>query len=464
MKLNPFSKSQSLERVDPALSLQSYFELLTSFQFGGVSYTMPGATQEEIHDYTSLTRGAYKSSGVVFACMDVRSKLFSEARFQFRQIRNGRPGELFGTQDLQMLETPWPGGTTGDLLMRMIQYADLAGNAFVARRPSGGVALLRPDWVDIVTGSSDPDADAWSPDATVVGYVYHSGGRNSGRPAATYLPGEIAHFAPIPDPEARFRGMSWLTPIIREVMADKAATLHKEKFFENAATPNLLVKFDMDSVEKMRPFIDLFREGHEGAASAYKTLFLNAGTDVTAIGHNFQQMEFKVTQGAGETRIAAAAGTPPVIVGLSEGLAAATYSNYGLAMRRFADITMRPLWRNVAASLAPIVNVPSSAELWYDDRDVPALADDGQARAAILGTNAATIHTFVSAGYEPDSVIDAVTSGDLSKLQHSGLYSVQLQPAGSVTEGKGALVAGTVAPKSGAPASNGAQNGTPVPA
>jgi phage portal protein BeeE len=454
--LNPF---KSEKRADPALSLQSYYELLTSFNYNGVQYTMPGDKQESIHDYASLTRGAYKSSAVVFACMDVRSKLFSEARFQFRQVRAGRPGDLFGTPALQMLETPWAGGTTGDLLMRMIQYADLAGNAFVARSRDG-VALLRPDWVDIVTGSSDPDADAWSPDASVVGYVYHPGGRNSSQPATSYLPDQVAHFAPIPDPEARFRGMSWLTPIIREIMADKAATLHKERFFENAATPNLLVKFDLDSVEKMRPWIDLFREQHEGSANAYRTLFLNSGTDATPIGNTFQEMEFKVTQGAGETRIAAAAGTPPVIVGLSEGLQSATYSNYGLAMRRFADLTMRPLWRNAAASLAPIVNVPSGAELWYDDRDVPALADDGKARAEILNANVSTIHTLVSAGYDPDSAIEAVTSGDLSKLQHTGLYSVQLQPAGSVTQGKGALTAGVVVPEKQAPSSN----GKPVPA
>jgi phage portal protein BeeE len=454
---NPFKSEQ---RADPALSLQAYYEWLTSFSFNGVQYTLPGATQEEIHDYTSLTRGAYKSSGVVFACMDVRSKLFSEARFQFRQVRNGRPGELFGTQALDRLEYPWTGGTTGDLLMRMIQYADLSGNAFVVRQPSG-VALLRPDWVDILTGASEEDADAWSPSAEVVGYIYHPGGRNSQQPKSTFLPDQVAHFAPIPDPEARFRGMSWLTPIVREIMADKAATLHKEKFFENAATPNMVVKFDLDSVEKMRPFIELFREGHEGSFNAYKTLFLNAGTDVTEIGHSFQQMEFKVTQGAGETRIAAAAGTPPVIVGLSEGLQSATYSNYGLAMRRFADLTMRPLWRNAAASLAAIIDVPGGAELWYDDRDVPALADDGQAKAEILSANVGTIHTLVAAGYEPDSAVEAVTSGDLSKLQHSGLYSVQLQPAGSVTQGKGSLVAGAVVPENEPAPTNGA---TPTPA
>jgi hypothetical protein len=144
--------------------------------------------------------------------------------------------------------------------------------------------LLRPDWVDIVTGSKAKDGDAWDPDAKPVGYIFHNGGRNSGRPVSTFLPEQVAHFAPIPDPEARFRGMSWLTPVIREVMADKAATLHKEKFFENGATPNLLVKFDVDSVEKMRPWIELFKESHEGALNAYKTLFVGAGTDATPVG------------------------------------------------------------------------------------------------------------------------------------------------------------------------------------
>jgi hypothetical protein len=37
----------------------------------------------------------------------------------------------------------------------------------------------------------------------------------------------------------------------------------------------------------------------------------------------------------------------------------------------------------------------------------------------------------VDAGFEADSVVQAVTAGDLTRLVHSGLFSVQLQPAGS---------------------------------
>jgi hypothetical protein len=53
--------------------------------------------------------------------MLVRMLLFSEARFQFRQIRNGRPGDLFGTRSSSCSRRRGSNGTTGDLLTRMMQ-------------------------------------------------------------------------------------------------------------------------------------------------------------------------------------------------------------------------------------------------------------------------------------------------------------------------------------------------------
>jgi hypothetical protein len=94
---------------------------------------------------------------------------------------------------------------------------------------------------------------------------------------------------------------------------------------------------------------------------------------------------------------------------------------------------MRPLWRNFCGSLAPIVKVPTDAELWYDVRDIAFLREDEKDAAEIQQTDAISVKTLVDAGYDADSVIDAVTSGDLARLKgkHTGLYSVQLQAAGS---------------------------------
>jgi hypothetical protein len=83
--------------------------------------------------------------------MAVRARLFSEARFQFQRMRAGRPGDLYGTEALKPLESPWTNGTTSQLLKRALLDVDLAGNFYAVRR--GKIRRLRPDWVTIIAGS-----------------------------------------------------------------------------------------------------------------------------------------------------------------------------------------------------------------------------------------------------------------------------------------------------------------------
>jgi phage portal protein BeeE len=244
-------------------------------------------------DFAGLVNGAYKRNGVVFACELTRMALFSEARFQFRSLRKGRPGDLFATPDLSILERPWVGGTTGDLLTRMLTDADFAGSAFVARpneRPDR-LMRMRPDWVTIVMGSEEePDEANLAMDAEVLGYIYHPGGRMAGRTARVLLADEVAHFAPIPDPLASYRGMSWLTPVIRELQADSAATMHKLMFFENGATPQMVVSMGPDvSPENLKDFVAKMDGAHSGWENAYKTLYLGGGADVTVVGKDLAQ-------------------------------------------------------------------------------------------------------------------------------------------------------------------------------
>jgi hypothetical protein len=432
---NPLSHFVA-ERSNSPLTMNEY---LYQFQYQGLNYSIPfptqslgGQPQEELPaTFDGLVQGAFRSNGVVFACMMVRMLLFSEARFQFRERNKGRPGDLFGTEDLEILEKPWAGGTTGDLLTRMIQDVDLAGN-FFGTREGKLLFRLRPDWVTIVLGSKTMmDEPGFAYDTEVAGYLYHPGGHGTGKKPQVFLPEQVAHFAPIPDPIFRFRGLSWLVPVINEILADGAATTHKLKFFENGATPNLVVSLDPEiQKETFEKWIEAFETQQTGVLNAYKTLYLGAGAKVDVVGANLQQIAFKDTQGHGETRIAAAAGVPPVLVGLSEGLKAATYSNYQQARRRFADGTMRPLWRNAAGSLARIVPAPGTAELWYDDRDIPFLAEDVMDAAEVQSTDATAMKTLIEAGYDPDSVTEAITSGDLKLLKHSNLVSVQLQKPG----------------------------------
>ena len=392
-------------------------------------------------NFAGYVQGAYKANGIVFACILARLLVFSEVRFQFQRIVNGRPGELFGTEALSLLENPWPNGTTGELLARMEQDASLAGNFYATEindRDGRRVRRLRPDWVTIVTASRSGKGP-YALDARVVGYMYEPK-IGVDRPDPVLLtPDQVAHWSPLPDPEAQWRGMSWLTPIINEIKGDKAATKHKLKYFEHGTVGGVAITYDK-GVEQtaVERFAKMWKDQHAGTDNAYKTFHLGGGADAKTLGADLKQLDFKVTQGAGETRIAAAAGVGAVIAQLSEGMQGSSLNagNYSAARRRFADGWARPQWRSAAAALQSLAPPPAGARLWYDPRDVSFLQEDEKDAADIQGRNAETIARLTDAGYDPDAVVQAVTSGDLAGLvgQHSGLYSVQLQPAGAGTD------------------------------
>jgi hypothetical protein len=423
---------------------------------GGIVQTLSHQKREEIHgDFEGLIAGAMRSSGPIFACILTKLLLFSEARFQFRRLNNGRPGKLFGTQDLQILENPWPGATTGDLLTRASVDVDIAGNFFATIRPISQAGMprqpgqsttrimrLRPDWMTIIKGTVDDVknprfAGALDPTTELVGYLYHPGGRGSGIDPVSLLPEEVMHWCPIPDPGWTFKGMSWIEPVIQEVLGDKAMTTHKIMYFEQGATPNLVIAMETGKMnrETFKEWVNTFEAEHEGAFNAYKTLYLGNGASATVVGSALKDLDYSVVQGHGETRIAAAAGIPPIIVGFSEGLEAATYSNFAQARRAYADKSLRPMWRNFAGSLETLIPPPPGSMMWYDDRDIPFLQADVQDQATVQSTQAAAMRQLVDAGFDPESVVDAITQNDLTLLTHSGLYSVQLQPAGSSNPG-----------------------------
>jgi hypothetical protein len=388
-------------------------------------------------DFTTLVNRAYKGNAIVAACELTRMALVSEARPQWR---NKDRGNLYGTTDLSVLERPWPGGTFRQLASRMVLNADMGGTAFVARRAErpDRLMLLRPDWVEMVLGSDmDAGEASFAMDADLLGVMYYPGGKGSGRTPVPLLADEVAVWAPQPDPLAAYRGVSWMAAAGREIDADVAASTHKLAFFENGATPQLIVSFGPD-VKKtdFQDWVRRFDMRHAGAANAYKTLAIGAGATVTPVGKDLQQLDFKVTQGAGETRIAAASGVHPVVAALSEGMAGSSLNagNFRAACRLVADRTLRPLWGGLFAALETIVPAPDGrSELWYAERDISFLQEDRKDAAEIQAIKAGSIATLIREGFTAESVKAAVENEDMGLLVHSGLVSVQLQPPGTKT-------------------------------
>lgn len=401
-------------------------------------------TEDLETNFTGYISSIYKANGPIFAIILSRMMLFTEAVFCWWEIGdNGDLGLPAGRKGLGPLEKPWPRAGTGELLARMEQDVSLGGN-FYAAREGRRLRRLRPDWVTIVLNK--PPAEATEVD--VEGYWFHPGRHytavDSPQAGDTFYPvgdddepigdePRACHWSPIPDPDALYRGMSWLQPVVNEVMADKAATVHKRKFFDNGATLGTVIAAKENLTKKQ---FDVWRDTilaqHQGVDRAYRPLFLASPVDVTVQGTNLNQLDFKVTQGAGETRLCAAGGVPPIIVGLSEGLASATYSNYAMARRKFGDHWASPQWRSASAALAAVVDAPKDdLRLGVNTAGIPFLREDMKDAADIQSIKATTINVYITAGFTPESAVAAVDADDRSLLVHSGMVSVQLQPPGS---------------------------------
>jgi hypothetical protein len=200
------------------------------------------------------------------------------------------------------------------------------------------------------------------------------------------------------------------------------------------------VRFDKDSSpDEIGAFVERYKAAHQGANNAYKTLFLAGGADITPLTVDLKALDYKVTTGAGETRIAVASGVPAVILGISEGLQGSSLNagNFSAARRLFVDTTMRDAWAKAAASLQTLVTPPqANVELCISDRDIPFLREDATDLANIRALNAQVLRTLGDGGFKPDAAVAYLQTDDLSRLigQHTGLVPVQLQLPGMESE------------------------------
>lgn len=404
-----------------AMSWEAYQSL---FSFNGSQYAV-GSTQ-----FGGVTgRYLLGECGPAYTVLDRRVSIMGEARPSFQRLEAGKPTALFSTAELDLLKTPWTGGTWRQLIAACEADVAACGNSYWVRS-NRELVRLDADWVTVVSEKYEIGGNAVG--HRLIGYIVQA---PTSQP--TFLdPSEVAHYRPGTPVSSPFRGESWLASVASDSSSDVELTRYKNNYLRNGAMPSLAVMYEPTlTQEQLEQFVELFKDKFVGSMNAGKVMHFLGGRDIKTVGATLDELAFKAVQGGGETRIAAAAGVPAAVAGFSEGLQGSSLNagNYTATRRLFGDAKVRPLLGSFCEAFANIVNVPVGTRLWFDDSGVSFFQEDVSDEATIRSTNASTIRTLIEAGYEADAVVMAVTTGDFDKLlgQHSGLPSVQLQTPNS---------------------------------
>lgn len=429
-------EARSALRPFPSMSFDAWQNL---FSFNGSQY-LSGS-------YGSMpTRQVLAECIPAFAALDRRASIVGDAWPMFQRLERGRPTEMFSTPELAILHRPWRGGTWRMLTAIMETDVAAAGNSYWMRE-ADELIRLDPDTVTILVEAAlkvGVDGQIAPVGERLLGYAV----QRSGEQVAMFGPDEIAHYRPGCPTAQWYRGESWLAAAITDSSSDISMTRYKQAFLRNGAMPSMAILYDPTvKMAALEAYIPKFEERYAGQLNAGKVLHMLGGRDVKTVGATLDQLAYKAVQGAGETRIAMAAGVPSVVQGGSESLAGSslTTGNYAAARRLFADAKMRPLLGSLFESLSRVVRAPNGGgwvgdangvRLWHDDSQVSFFQEDVADEATIRQTNAVTIRQLIEVGYEPDAAVQAVTSGNFKALlgAHTGLTSVQLQPPGTTAQ------------------------------
>jgi len=275
-------------------------------------------------------------------------------------------------------------------------------------------------------------------DAKVAAIVYNSS-TGPGRPdhgdLEMFLPGEFAHWKPEPDPLHWWRGASWITSLLKDTVGlDGQISDHQSKFFQHAATPNLVFLMNPQlNADKVREYRDIINAEHTGTQNHWKNMFLGGATDVKVVGQDLSKLSLKDLQGGLETRIAMRSRVPAVILGAREGLSGSSLNtgNYSAARRLFADGWFSPTVKGLCEALESLVPPPAGKRLAHDPSKILFLQEDRKDEAEIDSAKVQAIRTLVDGGFDPESAVKTIAPEWAGKLDHAGLLSVQLQEPGS---------------------------------
>lgn len=376
-----------------------------------------GTTQtvEPLRDYFNAADQGYRKNELVFACVQEYITSASEAILVVGN--KDADGVLVSTDQqraLSLASEPNPSMDTVAFLEAMHMQLLIGGNVylFTPRSAIGtisGMYWLRPDRIRIIPDQMTGSAKAYKYTLGSTDYI---------------IPAEYIAHHKTTDPLNDWYGLGNLQVLAKMVNLDTDATDFARSVFENKGVPAGFLKVarrlnTQDEADHIR------RNWHArfaGKANWQRIGVLDEDASYQELAPKMGEMGMPDLRSITETRICAAFGVPPIIVGAKAGLDSATYSNYAQAKESFWEETLLPAYKRAAAFFTRALrDTPDfrGMEFGFDFSEVRALADDQMQMASVTKTRSESASILIRAGYDPDSVSEALQLPQ--GLVHSGM-------------------------------------------
>ena len=312
-------------RLTAAKGFESFYMIMPTWSTGGHRTYHPGS------GYLDLALGGYARNELVYACIREVATSVAEAPLV---SDNPRIHEL--------LQSPTPLMSGAEWVEALVSYRLIDGNVFIklGLSPRGELEalwLLRPDLV------------TWERNR----WVYRPPPDADGRPGdpEPLTPENHVHlkmFNPLDD----WCGLSPLGVLTLSADNDNHVTEFVNQLLHNAGVPPGLITtaYHTDQAERER-IRDDWREKFSGKNALSDVAVFDMDASYQQLGLDTSSMDLTSLSNRAESRICAAFGVPPIIVGAYVGLQFSTYANYATARQSLYDETIFPTQRSISADL-----------------------------------------------------------------------------------------------------------------